>query len=128
MFTDMNCLAYSDTSYGWRLFQYAYRGYLSTGRPAFYASWSNSRLEPQFRTLTDLGFPAFFMDDVLESARKEKIPETTELGSKEIDALPPYMKYFKCSGRLEKGECDNEKKYSTPCYDEREGKASWHPG
>ncbi|KAG7342227.1 hypothetical protein IV203_007319 [Nitzschia inconspicua] len=118
----------TDVSTSWRLFIYAYRGLLSPGRPAFYAKWSYERLKHQMRMLTELGFPVFYSDDDMEKERKELIPETTTLGSKEIEALPTYMKYFKCGGATEKGDCDNEHKYSAPCFNQREGMASWHPG
>jgi hypothetical protein len=121
-------LIITDAGHPWRLFHYAYRGLRNTKRPAFYASWLFNRMNDQFDKLTDLGFAAFLPDDGPERARRDQLPETTTLTGKEIDSLPEYVKYFKCNGALEKGDCDNERKYSAPCYNEREGKASWHPG
>jgi hypothetical protein len=78
--------------------------------------------------LTNLGFSCFYPDEALERNRREQLPETTTLTGKEIEALPEYVKYFKCNGGLEKGDCENEHKFSAPCYEKREGKVRWHPG
>jgi hypothetical protein len=118
----------TDVSHTWRLFQYAYRGLQTPRRPAFYASWQYHNIKDMMEKLTNLGFACFYPDEQLESARREHLPDTAIMTGKEIEALPEYVKYFKCNGRLEKGDCDNEHKFSAPCYDQREGKVSWHPG
>lgn len=108
------------------MFQFAYRGFTSPGRPAFFVFGTD--FNDAMERLTNLGMAGFYTDDDLRRASWEEIPETTTLTGAEIEALPEYMKYFKCNGALEKGDCDGEHKYSSACYDVREGKASWHPG
>jgi hypothetical protein len=90
--------------------------------------WSFKRIRHKLDELTNLGLPSFYADESIERARRDQIPETTTLKGKEIEALPPYMKYFKCGGALEKNDCDLEHKYSQPCFEQRMGKAGWHPG
>jgi hypothetical protein len=90
--------------------------------------WPGSgRHEDQLQTLTTLGFSAFDVDQNLYRDRKDSIPDTIGLKTKQVEALPLYLKYFKCSGALEKNECDEGHKYSEQCP-KRQGKASWHPG
>jgi hypothetical protein len=91
-------------------------------------SWSLDKIKDKLEKLTKVGLASFYSDEKLQSAMKEQLPETTILTGKEIDALPEYVKYFKCSDSLERGDCDNGHKFSSPCYDQRAGKVSWHPG
>lgn len=77
--------------------------------------------------LTDIGFSAFYENQ--DVSRKDDVPEMTGLNQKEVDALPPYLKYFKCDGGVEKGDCDKGHKYTvTEVCPKRIGMVSWHPG
>jgi hypothetical protein len=90
--------------------------------------WPGSgRYGSQLEQLTSFGFSVFDVDQNLERDRNENIPDTIGLKTKEVEALPSYLKYFKCSGAFEKNECDEGHKYSEQCP-KRYGKASWHPG
>ncbi|KAL3913446.1 MAG: hypothetical protein SGILL_006488 [Bacillariaceae sp.] len=90
-----------DTGNAWRMFHFASRGFRGRNRP------------PLLRELDEL--------------QREGIPDTMGLKSKQIDALPPMLKYFKCNDGLESNECDDGHKYTEQCPN-RFGKASWHPG
>lgn len=77
--------------------------------------------------LHDAGFSTFHAQGDLDYRMQEGTPDTIGLKSKEIEAMPPMLKYFKCNGAMEKNECDEGHKYTEQCP-QRFGKASWHPG
>eukprot|EP00535_Pseudo-nitzschia_heimii_P006093 CAMPEP_0197183210 /NCGR_PEP_ID=MMETSP1423-20130617/7663_1 /TAXON_ID=476441 /ORGANISM="Pseudo-nitzschia heimii, Strain UNC1101" /LENGTH=670 /DNA_ID=CAMNT_0042633773 /DNA_START=138 /DNA_END=2150 /DNA_ORIENTATION=+ len=115
-----------------RLLHYAYRGALSAGRPAFMGIRVNLDRGSQNEMIELLGkngVPIFVEDNNLWTIMRQGIPDTVGLSSDEIDAMPEYVRNFKCDGVIEKGEpfCLIEK-YSTDVCPDRQGKAPWHPG
>jgi len=115
-----------------RLLHYAYRGAISKGRPAFMGiriNLARGEQDKMVKFLTDLGISIFIQDMALLSEMEKAIPDTLDLTTKEIDAMPEYVKNFKCNDFFEKGEpfCEEEK-YSRDVCEDREGKAPWHPG
>jgi hypothetical protein len=113
-----------------RLMHYAYRGGLSSGRPAFMAIRINLDRGDQegiMKVLNDLGMSIFVEDD--DMWFKKFIPDSFGLSKAEINEMPEYIKNFKCNDVIEKGEpyCIDEK-YSRDVCEDREGKAPWHPG
>uniref|UniRef100_A0A7S4EK37 Uncharacterized protein n=1 Tax=Pseudo-nitzschia australis TaxID=44445 RepID=A0A7S4EK37_9STRA len=81
-------------------------------------------------SLADNNGLAFFLTDKFYWKQiTEAVPDSAGLEMAEIDALPEYIRHFKCDNTLEKGEpfC-LEKKYNETVCKEREGLASWHPG
>jgi hypothetical protein len=88
---------------------------------------SEWRYGDELHALTACGFPAFHISYHPQRLQQGNIPDSLGLPSKEIDALPPMLKYFKCKDGLEKNECDEGHKYTEQCP-KRFGKASWHPG
>lgn len=115
-----------------RLMHYAHRGFVSPGQPAFMGIRVELDRGKQGKVLKSMekhGMPIFVQDNKLFSKMREGIPDTFGLGTKEIDAMPEYVRNFECEGKFEKGEpfCEIEK-YSRDICEDRKGKAPWHPG
>jgi len=111
-----------------RLLHYAYRGVLSGGRPAFMAI--NAHLDTDgAEVLDDSGVSMFIEDRSQWSKMRKAIPDTLGLSTDEINAMPEYVRNYKCDGVIEKGDpfCLIEK-YSREICEDRQGKAPWHPG
>lgn len=116
-----------------RLLHYGYRGGISRGRPTMVGirvgdSSDRGSREGLLAFLEDLGMPVFYQNHDSWSLMKDAIPETQGLGKDELQALPEFVRNFKCGDALETGDpfCA-EDKYSSICPD-RIGKANWHPG
>ena len=115
-----------------RFMHYAYRGAISAGRPAFMGIRVNidrGQQQPLVDVLEKNGVPIFLEKDSLWTDMRKEIPDTFGLSEDEINAMPEYVRNFKCNGVIEKGEpfCKIEKYTSYICEDRR-GKAPWHPG
>jgi hypothetical protein len=115
-----------------RFMHYAYRGALSAGRPAFMGIRVNLDRGDQERiikVLEDNGVPIFLQDNHLWTVMREGIPDSFGLSTDEINAMPEYVRNYKCNDVIEKGEpfCEIEK-YSRDICEDRQGKAPWHPG
>jgi len=75
------------------------------------------------------GLAIFVRDESLWKAMKEAVPDTFGLSTEQIDALPEFVRHFKCNGGIETGwPFCKEKKYSEEICPDRLGKANWHPG
>ena len=115
-----------------RLMHYAYRGALSSGRPAFMGIRVNldrGKQDKMIEVLEDNGVPIFLQDNHLWTVMREGIPDSFGLSTDEINAMPEYVRNYKCNDVIEKGEpfCEIEKYSRDICVD-RQGKAPWHPG
>ncbi len=117
----------------YRSFHYAFRGAMSPTRPAFMMIHNggrskNSRLGP-LKILEENGLPLFEMVDVLENQMKENFPDSAGISTEAINALPDYVRNYKCGTGYEKGEpyCREEKYSQFPCKS-RGKQTSWHPG
>ena len=56
------------------------------------------------------------------------MPDSAYATQKELDTMPPYVRYYKCNGNIEESDpCHDEKYTSYPCR-HRYHKAKWHPG
>lgn len=84
--------------------------------------------------MDDLGAATFTMN--VNELIEEAVPDTEGKTQAEIDAMPPYVRSFKCGKRIEQGDptCSDSKytnlsdvpKEDFWCNDW--GHASWHPG
>jgi len=121
----------TDAGHPHRLMQYAYRGAISKGRPAFMGirvELGRSEQDKMVKLLTDIGVSIFIQDSALRSEMEKATPDSAALTTEEINAMPEYVKNFKCDGFFEKGDGCIEPKYSQGVCDSRVGKAPWHPG
>jgi hypothetical protein len=83
------------------------------------------------RHLEDSGVPAFYVPVELVKAVFGAIPETFGLNETQIQAMPPYVRSFKCEGSIEKGEPGCAEAKWTPVKPVCAGakyRTSWHPG
>ncbi|KAL3938697.1 MAG: hypothetical protein SGARI_001643 [Bacillariaceae sp.] len=132
---DMFCWDYAITdniNYYMLLFS-AYRAGVSSGKPAFLArqvfGYPSEKRLGILQELEEMGLPTFYEDEDLYRAMKDAIPETQGLSGAEINAMPEYVRSFKCGGFLEKGDptCGDEK-YTKFVCNERPRQTPWHPG
>lgn len=73
--------------------------------------------------------PALVSDDKYVDTIFDHVPDTFGMSDDEINALPEFVRNFKCNKAIENGEpyCKSEKFNNTMC-ESRKGKTSWHPG
>ena len=116
-----------------RSLHYAYRGAISPSRPALMLIHNggrnkNSRLKP-LMSLEENGLPLFHMVDTLEKIMKENFPDSQGISDEAINALPEYVRNYKCGTAIENGEpyCQTEKFSKWGCTP-RSKQTSWHPG
>ena len=115
------------------LAHFGYRGLRSAGFPALVGLHVSGRDRPprerMLARLAELGGSTFVMDEDAYAEMKKAIPESSGISSAEIEALPEYVRNFKCQGKIESGDpyCDEQKYSQQLCYP-RAKRASWHPG
>lgn len=123
----------TDGREGSRAFHYAIRGAITPGRPAMMLMhYGGKRGQGRFNPIAELesiGLPFFYMDDVAEATMKGGIPDSAGISSDELNALPEYVRNYKCGGAIEHGDpfCQAEKFSKWGCTP-RSKQTSWHPG
>jgi hypothetical protein len=136
--TDIDVLLWdtgmTDSRDYWRMLMYFLRAGTLAQQPAIVGynldqGRNGGRLKT-IQALEDTGIPAFLLDD--EVYRKKiyaAIPDTFGLSEGEIAEMPPFVRNFKCSNQVEKGDpgCGAEKWNITMCHP-RPYMTSWHPG
>ncbi|KAL7581676.1 hypothetical protein ACA910_022223 [Epithemia clementina (nom. ined.)] len=108
---------------------YFHRASLLPNRPAFVGIVMTHDQEA-LQSMESLG-PAVFLMQAEDVVRA--VPDTQGKTLEEINAMPPYIRSFRCGKGIEKGEptCLDEKYTILPDNDpcnERLGRVSWHPG
>jgi hypothetical protein len=75
------------------------------------------------------GLPILQQDERVSRDMNSAIPETLGLNQAQIDAMPPFVRQFKCEGKIESGDpgCADAKWNSKACTG-RKFRTSWHPG
>lgn len=124
----------TDGAYTVRLMHFGYRAGLTPGRPAILGMKTGGR--PQggrhaaLLELERLGMAVFYGSDQSFDARMAPIPDSAAgLTKAEIDALPEYVRNFRCGDQFERGDpfCGVEK-YSKDICSPRGKQVAWHPG
>jgi hypothetical protein len=116
-----------------RLLHYTYRGALSQSRPAMMLIRYDGRSGPKrlgaVKPLEEIGLAAFHGSQKPEQAMKDEFPDSAGLSTEELDAMPEYVRNYKCGTSIEKGDpfCGTEKYTKWGCP-KRMKQASWHPG
>jgi len=103
---------------------------MTASRPAAVAFHLGSTERINILTsLAEKGMTTLYMDDKEYWNVLKQVPDTLGKSQEEIDAMPPYVRSFKCDGKVEEGDpyCGEEKYNNNICSDRRY-KASWHPG
>jgi len=115
------------------LLHYTYRGALSESRPAmmlihYDGRQGRTRLET-VKSLEEIGLAAFHGSQKPEQAMKGNFPDSAGLSTEDLDALPEYVRNYKCGTSIEKGDpfCGTEKFTKWGCV-KRMKQTSWHPG
>ena len=116
-----------------KLLHYGYRGALSPSRPGMMILHYNGRMEQKrldaLRSLQDMGMATFLADEDLQKDMRDAFPDSAGITSAAIDALPDYVRNYKCGEQIEKGDpyCGDDK-YTTWVCTHRFKQTSWHPG
>lgn len=124
----------TDANWYFRKAMYNQRAGFNPNRPAIidlnvggreYSIRNRINQEVEDRGLTSLYLnPAEF--DAMEAA----FPDTFGLTKEQTDAMPPFVRHFRCQDAVEKGEptCREYKYTEHDICPKRKGMASWHPG
>ena len=75
------------------------------------------------------GLTAFYMEPKVISNMQKPLPDMFGMTQEEMDAVPEYVRHYKCQNKIEKGDptCEDLKYNEAVCKD-RMHKAPWHPG
>lgn len=119
-----------DQSRFWKLAMYVMRAGINPGRPAVGGfELTGGDTKKIFEDVHDMGLASFQFQDKTFRQIQTNVPNTLGKTQEEIDAMPEYVKYFKCGKLKESGDpgCGDHKYDDSICPD-RAFKASWHPG
>jgi len=115
------------------LLHYSYRGALSPSRPALMmmgstSSSTASRLQI-VQGLEEMGVAVFFGNQATTQVMRNTFPDSSGLSMEDINALPEYVRNYRCGDGHETGEpfCRTDK-YSKWGCSPRLAQTSWHPG
>jgi hypothetical protein len=117
----------------WRHILFAYRRAMTRNRPVLLdidfgglENW-NQRIQIM-EIMEDLGLSALLFTEsaFYEDSIKDGFPDMFGMNQEQIDAVPEYLRYFRCENKIEKGDpgCGDHK-YTDECAPH---KAPWHPG
>jgi hypothetical protein len=89
----------------------------------------NEDVNEMLRTVQNIGLTVMGWDRSVEEQAKAAFPDMMGMSDAQIAALPDFVKYYKCSDKIETGDpgCGDNKYNDTLCVN-RKAKASWHPG
>ena len=76
------------------------------------------------------GMTVLYLDPIEFKEMKESFPDTFGLNTSQINAMPPFVRHFKCRDFVEKGDptCGDMKYNQEEICPDRNGRADWHPG
>lgn len=83
------------------------------------------------KAMDEMGLPSFYRESGFQRIQWAKIPDSEVLSPEEVDAMPPYIRGFKCGNQFENGApCGSMKFTNTGDVDceKRKFRVSWHPG
>lgn len=124
----------TDANWFFRKAMYNQRAGLNPNRPAIIdlngggrdfkiRNWINRRTEER-------GLTSIYLDPDQFDSMEEMFPDTFGLSKEDVDAMPRFVRHYKCSGSIEKGDptCGEYKYSNLEICPKRKGMASWHPG
>ena len=81
-----------------------YRGALNPGRPAMLGVWTNGwkGRDERLLDLEQIGLPTFYRPTKSIDAMNAAFPDSGEFTEAQLQALPDYVRNFKCQGQIEK--------------------------
>jgi hypothetical protein len=104
---------------------------LGPGRPSCVALEIQGYVGPRrsvLRSLENSGVAALYMPPDVVNTAHSGIPDSFGKTDAELQAMPPFVRSFKCEGALEKGEPGCSKEKWTPACPDAKYRTSWHPG
>jgi hypothetical protein len=106
---------------------------LNPNRPALIDMFIDHDVErrvEELQKVEERGLTGLYMNPNTFQEMKDGIPDTFGLTSEQIDALPRFVRHFKCQDALEKGDptCNDMKYDNNEICPDRKGMAFWHPG
>lgn len=113
------------------LLHYCYRGALSPSRPALMmlTNFNKYGRLQTYEVLEEMGAAIFFQNDDTMKVMRDTFPDSSGLSMEDINALPEYVRNYRCGDAYENGEpfCRKEK-FTTWGCSTRKAQVSWHPG
>lgn len=75
------------------------------------------------------GLTTLCMEENLHMTIMKEIPDMFGMNQEQMDAIPEFIRHFKCEGKTENGDptCADEK-YNNKICAKRKHQAGWHPG
>lgn len=122
----------TDGNHKWKQSLYVSRAGKHRNRPAVVATVNSHHNFNAHKTILqkveDFGITALYQSSDAVLSMIDDLPDMSDMTQEQIDALPEYVRYFKCNHMIERLEpgC-KANKYTAICPD-RPHKASWHPG
>lgn len=107
---------------------------LNPGRPVIIDMFIDKFVERrvlELKKLEERGLAGLYMNsEMFRTDMKDGIPDTFGLTTEQINALPPFVRHFKCQDVLEKGDptCEEMKFDKDLVCPDRHFMSSWHPG
>jgi hypothetical protein len=91
----------------------------------------NARRE-ELKSVEAIRLTTLTMEENLYSNMIKEVPEMFGLNQEQIDAIPPFIRHFRCQDQTDQTEngnptCETEK-YSKDICPKRAKQAAWHPG
>ena len=134
--TDFDVLVWdfgmTDGNAYWKQAWYNYRANLISNQNPLhflYHVGSRSKRNDIANSFEQAGMAIVISNDDVAKQAEDAIPDSLGLSDEAINALPDYVRNYKCGNEIEKGEpyCQTEKYHVAQCPD-RKGRVSWHPG
>lgn len=122
----------TDVPRNWKQSLYVSRAGKHRNRPAVVAinihGFDIDLRKDILQKVEDFGITTFYLLEEAMNSMQDALPDMLGMNQEQIDAVPEYVRYFKCKEQLEKSEpgCDANK--YTPTCPNRLHKAGWHPG
>lgn len=123
----------TDVPNSWKHFLYLSRAGAHRNRPAFVGinihGFDFEQKVKVYKTAEKQGLTTFYLSGKVVDSMEEVAPDMFGMNQEEIDAIPEYLRYFKCKNEIEKSDpgCQ-ENKYNDALCSNRKHKAPWHPG
>mmetsp|Transcript_17490 Transcript_17490/g.26477 ORF Transcript_17490/g.26477 Transcript_17490/m.26477 type:complete len:690 (-) Transcript_17490:415-2484(-) len=123
----------TDVPHSWKHFLYLSRAGTHRNRPAFIGinihGFDFEEKLSVYKKAEAKGLTTFYLSGEVIKNMQDVVPDMFGMNQEEIDAIPEYVRYFKCQNEIEKSDpgcADN--KYNEALCSNRRHKAPWHPG
>jgi hypothetical protein len=124
----------TDVPQNWKQELYVSRAAVHRNRPAVVAinihGFDSNGRKDILQKVEDFGVTTFYLVEEAITSMQDALPDMLGMNQEQIDAVPEFVRYFKCKDQLEKSDpgCDTFKYSDAKFCPNRLQKAAWHPG